>query len=188
MTPPRAPGSASGDRLPMKSGRTCSPSAISAACERPPARATMSFSSAASACGPARAAQFGKRRMEPQEMIDRRAERRLAAVDEPLIGGQRREMRSPHAVDESRLVRERHAAGRRAEDQRQAPARIGRPPCRARRPACPRRRRGRRSARRRPASPAARPSRRRPRPSVLARAAYPARTDCGADAGVSRRP
>ena len=76
--------------------------------------------------------QRGERRMRPQEMIDRGAERRLSAIDEPLIGSQRREMRSPYAVDELRLVRERHAARRGAEDQRQAPARIDRPPSPAR--------------------------------------------------------
>ena len=70
--------------------------------------------------------EFGKCRVQPQQMIDRSAERRLAAVDQPLTGGQRAEMRSPDPVDESRLIGKRHAARRRAEDQRQTPARIGR--------------------------------------------------------------
>ena len=109
----------------MKSGRTCRPSAISAASDSPPARATMSFSSASSASGPARAS-FGEGRMQPHQMVDRRAERRLAAVDQPLARRQRAEMRPPDAVDESRLVGQRHAARRGAENEREAPARIGR--------------------------------------------------------------
>ena len=81
--------------------------------------------------------EFGERRMQPQQMIDRSAERRLAAVDQPLTGGQRAEMRSPDAVDESRLIGKRHAARRRAEDQRQTPARIGRHRRLHAPPACP---------------------------------------------------
>ncbi len=41
-------------------------------------------------------------------------------------------MRSPNPVDEPRLVGQRHAARRRAENQRQTPARIGRSSCPAR--------------------------------------------------------
>ena len=44
--------------------------------------------------------QFSKGRMQPQQVIDRSAERRLPAVDEPLIRGERAEMRSPDPVDE----------------------------------------------------------------------------------------
>ena len=70
--------------------------------------------------------EFGKCRVQPQQMIDRSAERRLPAVNEPLAGGERAEMGPPHAIDKSRRVGKRHAARRRAEDQRQTPARIGR--------------------------------------------------------------
>ena len=48
--------------------------------------------------------EFGERRMKPHEMIDRSAERRLAAVNEPLARGEGAEMRTPDAVDESRFV------------------------------------------------------------------------------------
>ncbi len=63
-------------------------------------------------------------RMHPHETVDRRAERRLASVHQPLAGRQRGKVRAPHRVDEARLVRDRHAARGGAEDQREPPARI----------------------------------------------------------------
>ena len=71
--------------------------------------------------------------MQAHQAVDRAAERRLAAVGEPLVRRQRAEIRPPDAVDEARLVGKRHAARRRAEDQRQTPARIGMRAARSRR-------------------------------------------------------
>ena len=68
--------------------------------------------------------QLMKGWMQAQQVIDRSAERRLPAIDEPLTGGQRAEMRPPDPVDKPRLVRQRHAARRRAKNQGQTPARI----------------------------------------------------------------
>ncbi len=48
--------------------------------------------------------------MQAHETVDRRAERRLASVHEPLARRQRGEVRAPDRVDEARLVRHRHAA------------------------------------------------------------------------------
>ena len=126
--------------------------------------------------------QFSKGRMQPQQMIDRSAERRLPAVDKPLIRGQRAEMRPPDPVHESGPVGKRHAARRRAQNQSQTPARIGLHAARSR----PQRARGagvrvdQPGADRRPGPQG--PSPRRPRPSVPARAARqakPSRRRCG---------
>ena len=67
----------------------------------------------------------GEGRAHPHQAIDRRAEGRLAAFDEPLAGRQRRIMRAPEGGNEARFVRDRHATGGRAENQRDAAARIG---------------------------------------------------------------
>ncbi len=48
--------------------------------------------------------EFAEGRMRPQQMVNRRPERRLTAFDQPLIGRQRRIVWSPERVDESRLV------------------------------------------------------------------------------------
>ena len=81
--------------------------------------------------------QFSKGWMQAQQMIDRCAERRLTAVDEPLTWGERAEMRAPDPVDESRPVGKRHAARRRAQDQSQTPAWIGSRAARSRAPSVP---------------------------------------------------
>ena len=120
--PPRAEASATGARLPMKAGSTCSASAISAASDSPPARATISALERLEAAR----RRLVESRMHSQQAIDRRAEGRLSAIHQPLARRQRSKMRAPDALDKSRLVRERHAARGRAEDQRETPSRIGR--------------------------------------------------------------
>jgi len=64
--------------------------------------------------------------MKAHHVIDGRTEGRLAGFGQPLIGRECRKIRTPDAIDKSRLVRDRHAAGRRSQDQGQPAARIGR--------------------------------------------------------------
>ena len=53
--------------------------------------------------------QLAESGMQAQDMVDRRAEGRLPAVNEPMMGCQRGEMRSPDPIDESRLIGNGHA-------------------------------------------------------------------------------
>ena len=112
---PSACGSASGERLPWKSGSTC----------RRPARS----------CPPRRAARRCARRsrdaarrrlaagaVPADDVVEQRAGRRLAALADPAAGQGRAEIRPPDAGKGARLGRQGHDAARRAGDQRQVAA------------------------------------------------------------------
>ena len=102
-------------------------------------------------------------RVRPDEMIDRRACRGLAAFVEPESGNHARIVGTPDARNEARLGRRRHDAGRGSHDVGEPAAHIDRTARLSRvRRSCRRLRRGRRSATRRPACPRADRNRARP--------------------------
>ena len=73
-----------------------------------------------------RRARLGMGRMRAEQMIDRRARGRLAALVEPEARHHARIIGTPHAGHEARLLRRRHDAGRRSHDVGQPIADIDR--------------------------------------------------------------